>query len=60
MDQLTRRLGACPVGGAAIAAGDQDGERVVLALPAAVLYQDPMSGATTTGGLATVTVRDRP
>jgi len=48
------------VGGAAVAAVDQDGERVVLALPAAVLYQDPMSGATTTGGLATVTVRDRP
>ncbi len=48
------------VGGAAIAAVDQEGERVVLALPATVPYQDPVSGATTTGGLATVTVRDRP
>jgi len=42
------------------AAVDQDGERVVLALPATVPYQDPVSGATTTGGLATVTFRDRP
>jgi len=48
------------VGGAAVAAVDQDGERVVLALPATVPYQDPVSGATTTGGLATVTFRDRP
>ncbi len=48
------------VGGAAIAAVDQDGERVVLALPAAVPYQDPVSGAMTTAGLATVTFRDRP
>jgi len=48
------------VGDAAVAAVDQDGERVVLALPAAVPYQDPVSGAMTTGGLATVTVRDRP
>ena len=39
---------------------DQEGERVVLTLPATVPYQDPVSGATTTGGLATVTVRDRP
>jgi len=45
------------VGGAAV---DQDGERVVLALLATVPYQDPVSGATTTGGLATVTFRDRP
>jgi len=29
-------------------------------LPATVPYQDPVSGATTTGGLATVTFRDRP
>ncbi len=48
------------VGGAAVAAVAQDGERVVLALPATVPYQDPVSGATTTGGLATVTFRDRP
>ena len=48
------------VGGAAIAAVDQDGERVVLALPAAVPYQDPVSGAMPTAGLATVTFRDRP
>jgi len=45
------------VGGAA---SDQDGERVVRALPAAVPYQDPVSGAMTTAGLATVTFRDRP
>jgi len=32
----------------------------VLTLLATVPYQDPMSGATTTGGRATVTVRDRP
>ena len=69
-----RVLGPCPddkaltgqdlttesVGGAAVAAVDQDGERVVLALLATVPYQDPVSGATTTGGLATVTFRDRP
>ncbi len=48
------------VGDAAVAAVDQDGERVVLALPATVPYQDPVSGSTTTGGLATVTFRDRP
>jgi len=48
------------VGDAAVAAVDQDGERVVLALPAAVPYQDPVSGAMTTAGLATVTFRDRP
>ncbi len=36
---------------------NQDGERVALALPATVSYQDPMSRATT-GGLATVTVRE--
>ncbi len=44
-------------GSAAVA---QEGERVVLTLPATVPYQDPVSGATTTGGLATVTFRDRP
>jgi len=38
----------------------QDGERVVRALPATVPSQDPMNGATTTGGRATVTFRDRP
>jgi len=38
-------------------AADQDGARVVLALPAMAPYQDPMSRATT-GGLATVTVRE--
>ncbi len=48
------------VGGAAVVVADQDRERVVLALPATVPYQDPVSGATTTGGLATVTFRDRP
>jgi len=48
------------VGDAAVAAVDQDGERIVLALPAAVPYQDPVSGAMTTAGLATVTFRDRP
>jgi len=48
------------VGDAAVAAVDQDGERVVLALPATVPYQDPVSGSTTTGGLAAVTFRDRP
>jgi len=42
------------------AAVDQDGERVVLALPATVPYQDPVSGAMTTAGRTTVTVRDRP
>ncbi len=36
------------------------GSRVALALPATVPSQDPASGATTTGGLATVTVRERP
>jgi hypothetical protein len=39
---------------------DQDGARVVRALPTTVPYQDPVSGAMTTGGLATVTVRDWP
>ncbi len=38
----------------------QDGERVVQALPATVFSQDAVRGATTTGGRATVTVRDRP
>ena len=42
------------------AAVAQDGERVVRALPATVPSPDPVSGATTTGGRATVTVRDRP
>jgi len=41
-------------------AGAQDGERVVRALPATVFSQDSVRGATTTGGRATVTVRDRP
>jgi len=48
------------VGDVAVAAVDQDGAQVVLALPAAVPYQDPVSGAMTTAGLATVTFRDRP
>ncbi len=48
------------VGGAAVAAVAQDGERGVLTLPATVPSQDPVSGATTTGGRATVTFRDRP
>ncbi len=51
---------AAAIVGASAAAVDQDGERVVLALPAAVPYQDPVSGAMTTAGLATVTFRDRP
>jgi len=38
----------------------QDGAQAVRTLPATVPYQDPVSGATTTGGLATVTFRDRP
>jgi hypothetical protein len=41
-------------------ADDQDGARIVRALPAAVPYQDPVRGAMTTGGRATVTFRDRP
>ena len=41
------------------AAVAQDGARVVRALPAAVPSPDPVSGATTTGGRATFTVRDR-
>jgi len=45
------------VGGAAVAAVAQDGERVVLALPATVPSQDPMSGVTTTGGRVPGTVR---
>jgi len=48
------------VGRAVIVAVDQDGERVVLASPATVPSQAPVSGSTATGGLATVTVRDRP
>ncbi len=44
------------VGGAAVAAVDQDGARVVQAWPATVPSQDPASGATTTGGLVTVPV----
>ncbi len=32
----------------------------MLTLPATVPSQDPVSGAATTGDLATVTVRDRP
>jgi len=48
------------VGGAAVVAADQDRERVVRALPATVPSQDPASGATTTDGRATVTVRARP
>jgi len=46
--------------GIGIAAVDQEGERVVRALPATVPSPDPVGGATTTGDLATVTVRDRP
>jgi len=45
------------VGGASV---DQDAARVVRALPATLPSQDPVSGATTTGGRATGTVRDRP
>jgi len=48
------------VGGVAVAAVDQDGERVVRALPATVPSQDPVSGATTTGGLVALSVRERP
>ncbi len=48
------------VGGVAVAAVDQDGERVVRALPATVPAQDPVSGATTTGGLVALSVRERP
>ncbi len=48
------------VGGAAVGAVDQEGARVVVALPATAPYQDPLSGATTTGSLVTLTVRDRP
>ncbi len=55
-----RNLTTESVGDAAVAAVAQDGDRVVLALPAAVPSQDPVRGATTTGGRATVTVRDRP
>jgi hypothetical protein len=47
------------MGDAAVAPVAQDGARVVRAVPATVPYQDPMSGATTTGGRASVTVRDR-
>jgi len=39
---------------------NQDGERVVLALPATVSYQDPVSGVTTAPGIVTITVHDRP
>jgi hypothetical protein len=42
------------------AAGAQDGEGVVRALPAAAPSQDPVSGVMTTGGLVAVTFRDRP
>ncbi len=38
----------------------QDGAQAVRTLPATVPSQDPMSGAATTGDLATVTVRDQP
>ncbi len=44
------------VGGAVV---DQHGARVVREVPAAVPYQDPVSGAMTTSGLTTVTVRAR-
>jgi len=43
-----------------VAAVAQDGARVVRAAPAAVPSQDPVRGATTTGGLTTVTFDDRP
>jgi len=42
------------------AAVGQDGDRVVLALPATVPYQNPVSGVTTAPGIVTITVRDRP
>jgi len=59
---VTRRSPArCPTTeGVEDAAVGQDGDRVVLALPAAVPYQDLVSGAMTTADLATVTFRDRP
>jgi len=38
---------------------DQDGERVTLAFPATVPYQDPVSGAMTAPGVVAVVYRDR-
>jgi len=55
--QDARRDATEDVGDAAV---DQDGTRIVRALPATVPSQNPVSGATTTGGLATVTFRDQP
>jgi len=58
---MTRRSAATtPDGGWGQCGGRSGGARVVLTLPATVPSQDPVSGAATTGDLATVTVRDRP
>jgi len=51
---MTRRSAATTQGSRAAVA--QDGARGVLTLPAAVPFRDPVSGAATTGGRATVTV----
>jgi len=59
---VTRRSPArCPTTeGVEDAAVGQDGDRVVLALPATVPYQNPVSEAPTAPGVVTITVRDRP
>jgi len=59
-DKALRGRTTCRTENVADAVVAQDGERVVQALPATVFSQDAVRGATTTGGRATVTVRDRP
>ncbi len=52
--------GVLGVGGQGLGYVAQAGARDVRAVPTTMPYQDSVSGATTTGGRATVTVRDRP